>query len=248
MLGVQTTVERLNSRPRPSDQLDRLFSGGWPEFIFHDDATDRYLGRVRELFTDFELVLLDSDDRLVAGGWAVPVCWDGTVADLPGGYTDSLARALDAQDGPGTPDTLVVLAAQVHPELQGRGLAGALLTAMRELADRSGLPRVICPVRPTLKASYPLTPIERYAGWVRADGQPFDPWIRTHARLGATILASAPHSQVITGTVWQWEDWTGLSFPDSGDYVIPAGLSVLSVDHTADLCTYREPNVWMRHR
>ena len=62
------TTEPLHARQRPADQLDRLFDGGWPEFIHHDRETDRYLGRVRELFRDLELVVLD-DDVPVAAAW-----------------------------------------------------------------------------------------------------------------------------------------------------------------------------------
>jgi GNAT superfamily N-acetyltransferase len=232
--------------------MDRLFAGGWPEFIFHDRETKRHLGRVRELFSDLELVLVDRDgdgdgEEIVAAGWAVPLRWNGAIEDLPTGYNDSLARALEAHDAGDEPDTLAILAAQVRPDRQGRGLAGALLLALRDLAHRSGWPRVICPVRPTLKARYPLTPIERYIEWTRPDGTPLDPWIRTHRRLGARVLAPAPRSQVITGTVDEWQTWTGMAFPDSGDYIIPEGLSALHIDRTADQGVYIEPNVWLRH-
>jgi hypothetical protein len=38
-----------------------------------------------------------------------------------------------------------------------------------------------------------------------------------------------------------------MALPDSGDYVIPDGLSVLTVDRAGDRATYAEPNVWLRH-
>jgi hypothetical protein len=136
----------------------------------------------------------------------------------------------------------------VHPDRRGLGLAGELLTALRRLAEDRGLVRVIAPVRPTLKTRYPLTPIERFAAWTRVDGSPLDPWVRTHWRLGARIIATAFRSQVMTGTVAEWEAWTGLALPDSGDYVIPDGLSTLHIDRAADLGTYVEPNIWLQHR
>ncbi|MEV7453126.1 hypothetical protein [Streptomyces nigra] len=71
--------------------------------------------------------------------------------------------------------------------------------------------------------------------------------IRTHQRLGADILAPAPASQTMTGTVAEWEGWTGMAFPESGDYVIPDGLSLLRIDRQTDQGVYQEPNVWMRH-
>ncbi len=51
----------------------------------------------------------------------------------------------------------------------------------------------------------------------------------------------------ITGTVRDWETWTGLPFPESGSYVFPRGLAVLTVDRDADIGSYWEPNVWMIH-
>jgi hypothetical protein len=52
----------------------------------------------------------------------------------------------------------------------------------------------------------------------------------------------------VTGTVAQWEEWTGLTLPSTGHYVIPDGLSPLYIDREADLGTYVEPNVWVQHR
>jgi hypothetical protein len=52
----------------------------------------------------------------------------------------------------------------------------------------------------------------------------------------------------MTGTVADWEAWTGMAFPATGEYVIPDGLSTLHIDRAADSGTYTEPNVWMRHR
>jgi GNAT superfamily N-acetyltransferase len=248
--AVAVTAERLDRLAPPAGALDFL-SAGWPEFIFHDAGTARYIGRVRQLFGDLELALVDAGtgagSDVVAAGWGVPLRWDGTVGDLPAGYTDALRRALSLVDGGGSPDTFAILAAQVRPDRQRQGLATTLLGALRTVAREAGWSRVICPVRPTLKTRYPLTPIERFMTWTRPDGAPLDPWLRTHWRMGARVLAAAPRSQVVTGTVAQWEAWTGMALPDSGDYVIPGGLSPLTVDRAADSGVYVEPNVWLRH-
>jgi GNAT superfamily N-acetyltransferase len=243
-----TTAEPMNARPRLPGQLAELFADGWPAFIGADQKVKRHIGPVRDAFADLELVLLDPDDVLVAAGWAVPIIWDGEPAGLPEGYTGSLARSLANRREDAEPDTLVVMAAQVHPQRRGQGLAGDLLTAMTDLADRRGWPRVVAPVRPTLKARYPLTPIERFATWSRADGAALDPWVRTHQGLGARVIATTTRSQTMTGSVAEWEGWTGLTFPDSGDYVIPDGLSTLRIDRDRDGGIYHEPGVWLRHR
>ena len=108
-------AEPIGLRERSEEQMAELFAGGWPKFITADPEVPRYIGRVRQLFADLELVVLDSAPVLVAAGWAVPVRWDGQVSDLPTGYTDTLARAVVGHDLGQVPDTLVIMAAQVHP-------------------------------------------------------------------------------------------------------------------------------------
>ena len=105
----------------------------------------------------------------------------------------------------------------------------------------------VAPVRPNWKERYPLVAIERYAGWRRGDGLLFDPWMRVHERLGATILKPEPRSLRITGTIAEWEQWTEMPFPDSGDYWFPAGLTTVTIERERDRGAYWEPNVWMRH-
>ncbi|MCM2580143.1 hypothetical protein [Streptomyces meridianus] len=239
-------VERADARTWSDEQLSELFSKGFPEFITADRLVKDFIGRVREFFADLNLMLV-ADDTPVAAGWGVPVTWDGLPQTLPTGYTDALVRAVEGREHGVDADTLVVCGAVVTPALEGRGFAGEMLTALRRTAQNAGLARVVAPVRPTTKARYPLTPIETFMAWCREDGLAMDPWIRTHQRLGAEIVAAAPASQTMTGTVAEWERWTGMVFPASGDYVIPDGLSLLRIDRSADEGVYCEPNVWMRH-
>ncbi|MEU0675172.1 GNAT family N-acetyltransferase [Streptomyces sp. NPDC006172] len=242
------TTERADAREWPREPLRELFSEGFPAFITADRLVKQYIGRVQEWFADLDLMLVDEGGAPVAAGWGVPVRWDGQVGTLPTGYTDALVRAVEGRERGVEPDTLVICGAVVTPALQGRGLAGRTLSALRKAGRAAGLDRVVAPVRPTTKARYPVTPIDAFMWWRRPDGSALDPWIRTHERLGARILAAAPASQTMTGTVAEWERWTGLALPESGKYVIPDGLSVLRVDVETDTGVYEEPNVWMRHR
>jgi hypothetical protein len=89
--------------------------------------------------------------------------------------------------------------------------------------------------------------MERYVRWRTPGGAPFDPWMRTHWRGGAEILGVAPASMRAVGTVADWEGWTGMRFPDSGDYVVTGALVPVTIDVEGDLGVYVEPNVWMRH-
>ena len=69
---------------------------------------------------------------------------------------------------------------------------------------------------------------------------------------GSTFAAALrskpiPHSLRIIGTVADWEEWTGVQFPDDGLYTFPAGLAPVEIDHGRDRGCYREPNVWIIH-
>lgn len=244
---TDVTLAPVASRPDLDEQARELFAEHWPEYIFHDAEVKAYLPRAGELFADWDFFALDGD-RLVGACYGVPIAWSRDVHDLPSGYTDSLRRAVTGHDAGSTPDTFVVLGAMVRRDEAGRGWAGRIIGALRDRAVVAAMEAVIAPVRPTMKTLYPLTHIDTYAAWTREDALPLDPWIRTHVRLGATVLGGAPASQTMTGTVAEWEAWTKLALPSTGDYVIPDGLTVLAVDREADRGVYHDPNVWMRHR
>ena len=118
---------------------------------------------------------------------------------------------------------------------------------MRTIAQRQGLSHLVAPVRPSFKEHYPLTDIATYVHWRREDGQLFDPWMRVHERLGARVSTPLPESLLITGTVAEWESWTKMAFPQTGDYVFPEGLATVHIDREQNRGTYWEPNVWLVH-
>jgi hypothetical protein len=208
------------------------------------DASE-HIGRVETYFPHYDVLLLD-EGQVVAGGWGVPIRWDGTTATLPAGYDGALVSAVTDHEQSVRADTLCVMAAAVRADRRGSGLAGQ--TSPRSArAAAAGLQRVIAPVRPALKSRRPLTPMDNFARWTRSDGLHIDSWIRTHQRLGASILAPAPRSMIITGTVAEWEDWADMAFPETGRYVVPDALDLVAIDRERDRGTYSEPNLWMQH-
>ncbi len=179
----------------------------------------------------------------LAEAHAVPLAWDGTLDDLPSGWDEGFVRAMTSGR---VPTALMALAISVSPERQGERLSGRMIESMREGARAAGLGSLLAPVRPTLKARYALIPIERYVGWRRADGSHFDPWIRIHEHVGGEILAPAPASMTMEAPVGDWEEWTGMRFPEDGEYVFPGALATLVVRD--GIGTHVEPNVWLLHR
>ncbi|GLY22893.1 hypothetical protein [Micromonospora sp. NBRC 101691] len=229
------------------DTAAAVFRERWPEFVFHDETPRKYLGRVRQYFSCFDIMVLDHD-AVAAGGWGVPIPWSGEVDDLPSGYDDTLVRAVQAHEA-GTPvTTLSFMAVAVGSTHDKRGMATVVLQELTRRAHEAGLVHVVAPLRPTWKCRYPTVPMDEYATWSRPDGLSIDPWIRTHQRMGARILGPAPESMVIEGTVAEWEKWTGMVFPVTRDYVVPDALNLITIDRERDRGVYVEQNLWVQHR
>jgi len=204
-LEIVTTADRQDL----DEQARNAFRPGWPEFIFHDPVSSEHLGRVETYFPQYDVLLLD-EDQVVAGGWGVPIRWNGTIGTLPDGYDGALISAVTGHEKSVPADTLM------HHGRRGQG---------RPARQRAGGPdphRTPHPSRQRRAATCDRTgqanaqkPVSAHADgklarWARSDGLHIDPWIRTHQRLGASILASAPRSMIITATVAEWEDWAGM--------------------------------------
>jgi GNAT superfamily N-acetyltransferase len=221
-------ADRPDVRARRRDELDEF-----PEFMNHNAMGWRYWGLLYERYPELQLAVLDDD--VLAGevhALRVPVG-----EELPKGWDEAFERGMENEGG----NLVSLLAISVAPSHRGQGIPALLIDAIREAAGTD----VIAPVRPTLKERYPLTPIERYMEWRREDGTHFDPWLRTHERVGGTIVAAAPDSMLIEAPIEDWQSWTGMTFPEDGTYVVPGMLSVLEVRDGLGL--HVEPNVWVRH-
>lgn len=240
-------VVTTSTRPDLDEAAAAAFRTRWPEFVFHDPVPPRYLPRVEEYFSDYDVLLL-VDGQVAAGGWGVPFAWDGTDEGLPEGYDAALVQSVEDHEAGRRATAFSFMAAAVHPDHDKQGLATAALSALVDRAQQAGIEHVFAPIRPTWKHRYPLVSMADYATWVRDDGLSVDPWIRTHQRMGARIVGPAPSSMVIPGTVAEWEQWTDMLFPVSGQYVVPDALNLLQVDREQDTAVYSEENLWMQHR
>jgi hypothetical protein len=238
--------------PALADAIQRLVERNWPRFVVegHDAPgfpPADWMGIYRR-WPHLQLGAFDAAGELVAAADACALAWDGDPDDLPdGGWAWALSTAQDDLAAGRAPNTLCGLGITVDAELQGVRLSPAMVESLRDLARANGLRRVIAPVRPTWKARYPLTPLEEYVRWLREDQLPYDPWLRTHVRIGGRVGSVCSRSMAMAGSVAEWEAWTGLQFPHSGDYPIPGGLCPVSIDLEQDRGLYVEPNVWVVH-
>ncbi|HSJ83409.1 MAG TPA: GNAT family N-acetyltransferase [Acidimicrobiia bacterium] len=239
--------ERGDLVSRYSDEAEEI----WPpemQFVHHDPVCEEYWPRLKAVFPDFQFLACDnSEQQFLAVGNTVPLAWSGQDAMLPDGVPEVLRRAFAEHERGVRPTALCAILAGIQPSARSKGLSTEVLIQMKTVAQSHDLEWLIAPVRPSRKSSYPLTPIERYALWRRPDGQLFDPWLRTHERLGARLAGIAPQGNVFRGTVAEWEQWTGLAFPESGQYIVAGALEPLRIDCDRGEGVLIEQNVWMVH-
>lgn len=241
------TIVSLADRPDLVEASDRFNGAAWARFMLESPVANGLFGRCFSDWPQFQYVLLDEAGEIAATNNSMPLAWDGTDDDLPGGWEAQVVRNAADFDAGRAANTLGAMQIVVRPGARRSGLAGTMVEAMRATARAEAYRAVIACVRPTWKERYPLIPIERYALWRRDDGLPFDPWIRLHERLGGRIVRAAPESMTMRGSVADWERWTGLALPETGPYVIAGATRPLHVDRERDEGVYHDENVWMVH-
>ena len=166
----------------------------WPEFMAHDPVVQSFWPQLYDQYPDFQLWIVDRERgarRTVGYACSVPVGWNGDPS--PRGIDWALTDGVEA-----TPTTLCAIVAGLVPEYRGFGIAETILRRLAAVGAGHGLDALVAPVRPTWKDRYPLVALDRYAAWRRGDGLPYDPWLRTHERLGGETL---PHRLAQIGNI-----------------------------------------------
>ncbi|GGK04400.1 hypothetical protein GCM10010123_37930 [Pilimelia anulata] len=242
------SIVPLADRPELAAQVPEVLASRWPAFMLFGQAGHGVdVAEVIARCPRHQVLLVDGEDAVHGAGLSVPLRWDGTPADLPAGWDGAIARA-DAQWRAGDrPDAVCALSITLTPAVAGQGRSAEMIAALRAAAAGIGARAMIAPVRPILKEKYPLAPMDAYVNWRDEKGRVFDPWLRLHLDAGATLLGVAESSLSVTGTVAEWQEWTGRPLPVAGEYVIPGGLVPLRVDTASDVGRYSEPNVWVAH-
>jgi GNAT superfamily N-acetyltransferase len=241
-------LRRLADHPDLMDDVNAL-AMLWEAFMREDDISGPIFGRLFTWFLDYQTALVDENGVVIGRALCAPIRWDGDDATLPDmGWNWALLNAVETYEAKATPNAISAIEITVRPAHRGQGLSTTLLNGMKERAREQGVHRMVAPVRPSLKNRYPITPIDDYVRWTKADTDaPFDPWLRVHWRAGAHIASVAHRSMRVTGSVADWEDWAEMRFPQSGAYVVPGALVPVEIDREADLGVYTEPNVWLVH-
>lgn len=227
------------------DKADEVSELCWPEFMLHDVVANRYWEKLNIKHASFQYAVVDSKTaEWIAVGNSIPVYWPETIEALPDeGWDWALKTGMEATQ---PANLLCALAIQIHPDHRGQGLSSLMVKIMKEIGRFHGLDALMAPVRPNKKPEYPLLSMDEYIQW-KQDGKHFDPWLRTHERLGAKTIKVCSKAMHIKGHIQAWQEWTGMTFQSSGQYIIPGALTNIDIDIEKDQGVYVEPNVWMLH-
>lgn len=231
------------------DRSDKVSYRVWPEFMMHDPVSNRCWVKLYEQFAPFQFILEDPNNGKVAAvGNSIPFRWEDSFEALPEkGWDEILMKGVDDFEKGLEPNVFSALSIVVAADYKGKGLSYAAVNAMKSIGRAAGLKAMAAPVRPNRKAEFPLISMDDYISWRLPDGNAFDPWIRVHEKLGARIVKICPESMHIEGNLESWQEWTGCSFPGTGDYTVSGALVPVHADTQKNRAIYVEPNVWMVH-
>ncbi|MDE1482505.1 GNAT family N-acetyltransferase [Xenorhabdus bovienii] len=251
-MDAKIIIQSAEERTDLDEQIYDLVRHLWPFFMNQDPVAQQHWEKLYEpdfsRFQKFAILQQGQEERLIGLLNAIPFPWEQHSLDqLPDEGWDAVYCAGMAAKGKQQPALLSALSVTVAPEFRGHNVPALLINSVKQTAREAGLQGFVVPVRPSLKRNYPLQDFVQYCEWKNEKGEPFDPWIRTHWRLGAKIIKPALRSMDIYGTVAKWQEWTGMKFPQSGEYIIPGGLVPLLVDVEKQMGYYIEPNLWMFH-
>lgn len=225
-----------------------LRGGMWAKFMQEDPISNKYWSEFHEIYDEFQLYIAEGN-RFIARIKSLPIRFDGDLLELPlQGWDWVIENSIDIYHKGIEPNMVSAIEITFLPEYRGQGLSTVALNLMKLNAKRHGFDTLLAPVRPNQKHQFPLIPMQEYITWRRSDGLLYDAWLRVHERAGGEIIRVASESMRIPGTKADWETWTGLDFPATGDYIVPQALNPIHMDIEANQAVYIEPNVWILHR
>lgn len=233
--------------PEIQNKIERLDQNTWPLFLLGTQINIDY-SQLYDIFGDYQFAFIDRASNIIAIGNSIPLYWTGNSSDLPKGWDDAVFKGFKEQENGTAGNTLCSLAAIVNPKMRGRGISYEVIKTMCSLAKAKKMKYLIVPVRPTMKEEYPNINFSEYVNKKREDGSAFDPWIRVHQNLGGKKIGYAYKSQLIQGTIKQWEGWTKQTFPTSGEYLVKGGMQPVHIDLEKDLGSYYDLAVWFEHQ
>ena len=237
----------LGQRPHLIHKMKHIHLETWPKYFAGSPFIKTYWTRVWHEFPDYQFCLLNEKDEIAAVCNGIPLYWDGAKQNMPSGWDEGIELAFNQVQKGIQPNTLLGLTGVVDSASRNKGISPLIVQAFRTLAKMHGLTRFLGPVRPIGMLAHNCQDFKQWAESVDEKDEPLDHWLRTHKRLGAKVMGLAPYSQLVEGTLDDWEEWTGHRFAQSGAFQLPDTLQPIQVNITQNKASYYDPSIWVMH-
>ena len=240
-------VANFKERPDLYDLQEDICGKAFPVFLYYSDIAAKYWEKMIAYYKEYQLLLLE-EDQIMAVINCMPMNLDIADEALPHeAFNWGIEKGIKDIEAGKEINAAMGVQIVIPEEYQGKGISSIAAEELKNMCLKMGIKRLIIPIRPTLKSKYPLNDIDNYIKWKTKDGLPFDPWLRVHVRKDAKIIKACKKAVEIRGTVKEWETWTNMKFPESGEYVVDGALCPVIIDRENNLGTYIEPNVWISY-
>ncbi len=241
----ETNYRLVTGDPSIHDWQRQLDDLTWPLFLLQDIKKEGSWAFIYEHFLAYQFAYFDGE-KLVGVGNSLGLFYDGSMEDLPAKGLDWAAKkSKEDIENNVSPNIMIAVQIMLHPQYKNLGLSYLMVNTMKEIGKSQGFSCIALPVRPTLKRQFPFLSMEEYINQKDNGGLPFDPWLRVHTKLGATLIGPCNESMYVSGSIEDWSQWTGLKIDSPGIYAIEGALLSITVDTMNDTISYYEPNVWM---
>ena len=240
-------VVNFKERPDLFDLQEDICGKAFPEFLYYGEIAAKYWEKMITYYREYQLMLLE-EDQIIAVINCMPMNLDMPDEQLPEGAFDwGIEKGIEDFESGKKINAVMGVQIVIPEEHQGKGISSIAVEELKNMCTSKRIARIIIPVRPTLKSKYAINNIDDYIKWVNNEGMPFDPWLRVHVRKGARIINACRKAVIVKGTVDQWEAWTKMQFPESGEYLVDGALCPVVINRENNLGTYVEPNVWISY-
>lgn len=220
------------------------------------EASEVTLAARSLVFPFGQLVMKSGDGDYMASVSVNQIHWDGNPNSLP--TWDDVAGDPTDYSATYNPNgnTLVLMSMNVASHHKGEKLPSKMILAVQKVGAYLGVEHIIGSFRPSgygqakKEHAYNLD-FWRYCNTKQDSGKPVDPWLRSLAWNGMTLMAPDYHAMTVTVGLGQFEQYRNTYQPDKWanlDLVTwecgEVGKWVIDPDYKE--AKYRESNVWGR--
>ncbi|OHD16852.1 MAG: hypothetical protein A2086_13255 [Spirochaetes bacterium GWD1_27_9] len=237
----------LKQNPSLTEKQWQVTQQIWERFLLNSKVANNNWNKLEKYFPEYQMFLLDNDNEIIGFANTIPIRLDKKLSRLPQtGWDWLMQKGVGDHEKDLIPNYLGGLQIGISKKYQNKGYSTIIIKEVKKKFVENKLNGLIIPIRPTLKHLYPLISMKDYMYWKEND-KIFDPWIRIHLNCGAKIIKICKKSMLYTATIREWEEWTGLSFKTTGNYIIKGALSKLFIDIRKNIGKYYDENIWVHY-